>query len=376
MQPITSFLLQSPTSIEFGLGLAEQVGQRAASLAMGHALLVTDTAMASSAACATVRSSLERSGLAVTLYAEVTIDPDALSIARAAAAYRASGADGIVALGGGSAMDTAKALGALVFSGGDDIVPYLFGGPLAVRGMPPLICLPTTAGTGSEVTFVSVVTHDDQKKIIRTPKIAPSLALIDPLLTVSMPPALTASTGLDALAHASEALTSTMSNPLCDALALDALARIGRWLPIAYEQGDHIEARSEMCLAATAAGLAFVNARVHLGHAVGHSMGTHFKLAHGFACAMCLPAIFEFLRPAVRAELTAIGNALGGGDGVAATAHILERVACPRLGAATGTSANDLPRLVEIVMGEARLMGLSRKVPTPADWEEIFAASL
>jgi alcohol dehydrogenase len=376
MNQINPFLLHTPTPIEFGLGSAELVGERAAQLAIRHALLVTDKAMAGSAACAAVRSTLEKAGVAVTLYGEVTIDPDAESIARATAAYRATGADGIVALGGGSAMDTAKALGVLAFNGGAEIAPYFVGGSAEVRGVPPTICLPTTAGTGAEVTYVAVVTHEQQKRIIRTPRIAPSLALIDPLLTVSMPPALTASTGLDALAHAIEALTSKLSNPLCDALAFDALTRIGLWLPLAYEQGEHLAARSEMALAATIAGLAFVNARVHLGHAVGHSMGTHYKVAHGFGCAMCLPAILEFLRPAIQAELVSIGAALGGGDGVAATAHILQQVACPRLGVATGASAADLPRLVEIVQSEERLMSLSRKIPSASDWQQIFAASL
>lgn len=376
MKQTRTFQLQMPTPVEFGVGVAGEVGRHATRLGICHALLVTDRGLADSPACTATQAALQASGVAVTLFADVEPDPPAASIATAVAAYRAAAADGLVALGGGSAMDTAKALGVLAVAGGDDIVPFCFGGDRRISGIPPLICLPTTAGTGAEVTFVSIVTHEQQKKLLRDPSLAPALALVDPQLTVSMPAALTAATGMDALAHSLEALTSTLANPLCDTLALDAIGRIGRWLPVAFEQPENLAARSELSLAALAAGLAFLNARVHLGHAIGHSLGTHYHIAHGFACAMCMPALLTFLQPVCEPQLERVAAALGGADAAAAVADLMQRTATPGLGAAANVTVSDIPRLVEIVQTEQRLINLSPRQPTAADWQAIFTAAL
>lgn len=371
-----AFLLQSPTPVEFGLGVAARLGERAAALGIRHALLVTDPGLAAAPPVDEARAALARAGLAVTLFSGVVLDPTAASVAEAAAAYRASGADGIVAVGGGSAMDTAKALGVLALAGGDDVRPFFLGGPRAIPGIPPLICLPTTAGTGSEVTWIAVVTDALQKQVLRDPKIAPALALVDPALSASMPPGLTISTGLDALAHALETLTSSLPNPYSDALALDAAGRVARWLPRAVERGDDLAARGELALAATLAGLAFLNSRLHLGHAVGHALGTHHKLSHGLACGVCLPALLDFLRPAREAELARAAAAMGAADAPRAVAELLARVGAPRLGAAIEAGPADIPHLVAIVEAEQRLIGLSPRRPSAEDWAGIFAASL
>ncbi len=376
MNEITPFTLHSPTPVEFGVGVAAQLGARAAALGIRHALLVTDRGLVDSPACAAACAALRAAGVAVTVYADVMPDPSAASVTAAAAAYRAALADGLVALGGGSAMDTAKALGVLAVAGDDDIVPYTFGGSRRVAGIPPLICLPTTAGTGAEVTFVAIVTHEQQKKLLRDPQLAPALALVDPTLTLSMPPQLTAATGMDALAHSIEALTSTMANPICDALALDAVRRIAIWLPRAVEQGDDLVARTQLSLAALSAGMAFLSARVHLGHAVGHSLGTHFKLAHGFACTMCLPAILRYLQPSCSAQLAQIAQALGVADAAEGVAQLMAQSHAPNLGAALAVGSDDIPRLVEIVLTEQRLINLSRRQPNAPAWAEIFAESL
>lgn len=373
MSRIPAFVLQTPTPIEFGWGVAATVGARAVALGMRHALIVTDRGLADSPAARQVAHALAEAGVAVSWFTAVILDPTSASITAAVAAYRAAGADGLIALGGGSAIDTAKALGVLALAGGDDITPFFFGGTQAIPGTPPLICLPTTAGTGAEVTFVSVVTDGMQKKILRDPRIAPTLALVDPALTLTMPPHLTATTGLDALAHALEALTSRMASPPSDALALDALTRIRRWLPQAVANGDDATAREQMALAATLAGLAFVNGRVHLGHAVGHAIGTHYKLAHGFACAVCLPGIITFLRPSAGPALARAAEALGG-DPATVVRELLAEVAAPRLATGVG-GALDMEHLVAIVTAEERLIGLSPARPSSADWAAIFAAS-
>jgi alcohol dehydrogenase len=367
------FFFQAPTSIEFGLGAAARVGKRAVGLGMRQVLLVTDKGLVESQMCAEVEGSLRESGLTVTVFSEVLPDPGAEAIAAAVRAYRAAGADSLVALGGGSPMDTAKALGVLAVAGGEDIMPFAFGGTQTPGGIPPLICLPTTAGTGSEVTCIAIVTHGGAKKLVRHPSLAPTLALVDPHLTLGMPPALTASTGLDALAHALEAMTTTMANPLSDALALDAIERIFNWLPTAVKQGDNLEARTQMSLAAMNAGLAFLNGRVHLGHAVGHSLGTVFKVPHGFACAVCLPGIMGFVAPAASEAMGKIAAVVPDSDVVKATQQLLADVQAPRLGQLTGKGHADIAELIQVVEAtEGRLIDLSLRKPSPADWEQIF----
>lgn len=373
---IPQFQLNTPTRIEFGNGVAADLGKQAATLGMRHALLVTDRGLLDLPACREAQTSLEQAGVAVTVFADVIADPTSSSVVAAAMAYRAAAADGLVALGGGSAMDTAKALGVLVQANADNVVPFFFGGPQPIPGMPPLICLPTTAGTGSEVTWIAVVTHDGVKQVLRDPKIAPALALVDPQLTWSMPPILTCATGMDALSHALETVTSSRPNPYSDLLAYDAIARLGRWLPRAVAHGADETARAEVALAATLAGIAFLNSRLHLGHAVGHSMGTHFKIAHGSACMMCMPALLEFLQADAPAELQRIAAIIGGDDAPTAVARLMDDCAALRLGEAAGVNAADIPRLVEIVQGEQRLIRLSRRAPTREEWGEIFARSL
>jgi alcohol dehydrogenase class IV len=369
------FAVQMPTAIEFGVGVTKHVGERAQQCGMRHVLLVTDSGLAASEAVQQALSALRSAGVTTTLYHGVTLDPTSESVIRAAQAYRAAEADGVIALGGGSAMDTAKALLVLAAAGGDDIVSYFLGGTKIIPPLAPLICLPTTAGTGAEVTFVAIVTHKSEKCLLRDIGLAPRLALIDPALTVSLPPRLTVATGLDALAHALEALTSRMANPFCDALALDALERIGSALPRALDQGEDLVARSEMSLAALHAGLAFVNARVHLGHAVGHSFGTYFKLPHGIACALCLPAMLDFLRDDCAPALQRAALALGERDAARAVAHLIARVGAPGIGQATGVTTAAIPLLVQLVEQEQRLIGLSPRRPSAADWERIFAES-
>lgn len=367
------FFFQSPTPIEFGPGVAGKVGKRAVALSMKHVFLVSDRGLAQTQMGADVERNLREAGLEVTLYWDVLPDPKAEHIQRAVRAYRASGADGLVALGGGSPMDTAKALGVLAVAGGEDIVPFTFGAAQTPLGIPPLICLPTTSGTGSEVTFISIITHQGAKKLVRHPSIAPTLALVDPELTLGMPPALTASTGLDALSHALEAMTNTLSNPLADALALDAIGRIFGWLPKAVQEGGHLGARTQMSLAATHAGLAFLNGRVHLGHAVGHSLGTVFNIPHGFACAVCLPGIMEWARPLAPEAMQKMAAVLEVPDPIKALRQLLNDVQMPGLGALTGKSSQDIPELIQIVEAtEGRLIDLALGKPTQSDWERIF----
>jgi alcohol dehydrogenase len=376
-----NFQYQGPaTRIIFGEGSAERLGKVAQELGMRRALFVTDPVLAQSPAACAAFGSLESAGLEVELFSDVVLDPTDLSVEAAAARYREVGADGIVALGGGSAMDTAKALGVLAAAGAERIAPFYFGGSATPAGLPPLICLPTTSGTGSEVTYIAIVTDSatERKLLVRHPSIAPSVAIVDPALCATMPPGLTAATGFDALSHALEAMTSTMSNPISDAHALDAIPRIARHLPRAVADGSDAEARRELAYASTVAGLAFLSGRLHLGHAVGHSLGAAYHLPHGLACIICMPAILEFIAEPCAVELDRIGHALdvGAREVPALVESLMRACKLSRLGEAIRSDVSAVPALVDHVLGEDRLIGLSRRTPSREDWAQIFARSM
>ena len=276
-------------------------------------------------------------------------------------------------------MDPAKAFGVLIRAGAERIAPFYLGAGTAPCGIPPLICMPTTAGTGSEVTVVAVVTEplNNRKMVVRHASIAPAVALVDPVLTQTMPPGLTAATGMDALAHVLEAVTSRLANPPSTTLALDIIPRVVAALPRAVADGSDIEARTVMSYAATIAGLAFVSSRLHLGHAVGHSLGTAYHLPHGLACIVCMPAILAFLTPACEQQSAQIAAGFGVmvEDLPEALDDLLRRCGIPRLGSVLGAEADAIPGIVELIMGEERLIALSPRTPHADDWRTIVSAS-
>lgn len=389
------FRFHAPTQVQFGVGVARKLGAQARRLGVRHAFLVTDAGLAHTEMAHAATRSLAEAGLGVTPYSDVAPDPDIASIHRGAAALGASGADGVVALGGGSAMDTAKAVAVLAAGGGDSIEDYFVpGARRPIPTLPPLVCLPTTAGTGSEVTPIAVVTDPARgvKRTLVSPRIAPALALVDPTLTLSLPPRLTASTGMDALAHAVEAMTSTAANPVSDALALAAVDLVGRYLVRAVEHGDDLEARTGMSLAALMGGQAFPGALPHLGHAVGHALGTAYHLPHGLACAVALPAILAFIQPAVEDPLrriavaltvNGIGGGTGGGEGTSPlrdaptmVAALYERIGLPRLGQALGVGPSELPHLADLTLQETDMLSRAPVKPTRDEWIGIFERSL
>lgn len=380
------FRFHTSTPVQFGVGLADKLGTHAQKLGLRHALLVTDAALAQTEMVARAQRSLRDADVAVTLYSDVALDPDAASIKRGADALQASGADGLVALGGGSAMDSAKAMAVLVADGTDDATEYAtVTGTRAIPPIMPLICLPTTSGTGSEVTNVAVVTDPmaNMKRSLVSPYLAPSLALVDPALTVSMPPRLTASTGMDALSHAVETMTTVFANPVSDALALPAIELIGRYLERAVEDGNDIEAREGMSLAALMAGLAFPSGLLHMGHAVGHALGTAYHTPHGLACTVALPAALTFIETAVAEPLDRVRRALlvSGRFSPDQTAPemiraLYQRVGLPGLASAIGVTRDDLPMVADLVMREDRLIVRSPVKPTRDDWVRILEQSL
>ncbi|GAB7079266.1 alcohol dehydrogenase-like regulatory protein ErcA [Megalodesulfovibrio paquesii] len=299
----------------FGLGALEMAGRFAANLRAGRVLVVSDPALAEISWVERLLAILREAGLEPKLWLDVSANPKDTQAMAAAEYYQQEGCDGIVALGGGSPMDLAKAVG--IISSNQAPVLSFAGVDNVEKPGPPLICLPTTAGTGAEVSQFAIITDTTNraKIAIVSKTVIPDVALLDPELTCTMGPELTAYTGLDALTHAVEAYVSNASSPLTDMQALEAMRRIGRWLPEAVASAatstPHLEARSEMLLASLQAGMAFSNAILGAVHAMAHSLGGYLDLPHGLCNALLLDHVIEYNFSGARERYRAVGNALG-----------------------------------------------------------------
>lgn len=232
------------------------------------------------------------------VFSEVKPDPREETILKAAKECQEYKPDLIIALGGGSVMDVAKAVWVFYERpelGIDDLYPFI---DLTLGKKAKLVAIPTTSGTGAETTWASIITRKTDKgdiKLEQTHKeMIPTVAILDPVFVKSMPPALTASTGFDALAHLSESVISVWKNDYSEAMALKAFELVQQYLPIAYKDGSNIEARNKMHMAANMAGLAFGNAQVHIGHALGHVLGATFHKPHGFTVGVFLPYVLQY----------------------------------------------------------------------------------
>jgi len=371
-----------PSVVVYGRGALERVGEEARRLGV-KALIVCDAAMERLGVVAQCRSHLAKAGVEAAVYAGVNTEPVDTYVDEALACYREEGCDHLIALGGGSAIDTAKAV-ALVAENGGCIADYHAGARPVCRPAAPLIAVPTTAGTGSEVTDVTVITNTATavKMMIKHPALLPTVALVDPLLTVSSPPAVTAATGMDALCHAIEAYLSRRAQPLTDGLALTAVRRIAGHLRRAYTNGQDLEAREAMALAAMEAGMAFSNASVALVHGMSRPVGALFHVPHGIANAMLMPAVLAYTKPACVARLAVIGRAMcpdasGASDEEAADEAIREikrlcrDLAIPNL-QAWGVAEKDLCEKATKMADDALASGSPANNPRVPTREEII----
>lgn len=305
------FSFQLPTRIEFGNGVSATVGDEAKGLGGSHALVVADPGIVSASLLDPVLSNLQKAEINVTVFDDVAPNPRDTSVARGAEVALSKGCDVLVAVGGGSPMDTAKAIGVIQQEGGK-ITDYE-GLGIVTKPITPLIAIPTTAGTGSEVTFWSVITDTARsfKMSVGSPLIAARVALVDPQLTVGLPAILTAATGMDALTHAVEGLTATLSEPLTDSLAVSAIRLISKSLRQAYANGGNLEARHDMMLASLLAGVAFGNSDIGGVHCMGEAIGGLYDTPHGIAMAIYLPFVAEFNCIAVPEKFAVVAEALG-----------------------------------------------------------------
>jgi alcohol dehydrogenase class IV len=291
-QPISHYIW--PGQVKFGFGAAEQTGPEAKALHAGHVFVIADPGVVSAGLTEPVVASLKAARLSYNLYDKVVPNPDTESVDTAVAAFRASHSDCIVAIGGGSGLDTAKAV-RLAAGGGGNIAEYalMLGDKTRSpgRSMAPMIAIPTTAGTGAEVTPWAVIT-DLSRKLkmgVGGAFLVPNMAIVDPGLMLTLPPFLTAATGMDALTHCIEAYVSTNDNPAIDPLALQGIELVGRSLRVAVVQGKNREARREMALAAMLGGIAISSKWLGACHSLAHQLSGFAEVQHGVANAIMLP---------------------------------------------------------------------------------------
>ena len=271
-------------------------------------MVVSDQTMESLGYVEKCTDYLTESGVLFTTYLGVDTEPTDVFVNEALKIIEENGCDVIVALGGGSCIDTAKAVSVLATNGGD-ISDYINNNRVASKNAIPLIAIPTTAGTGSEATDVTVITNTNNgvKMMVKQLAFLPEVAIVDTLLTISSPQTVTAATGIDALTHAVEAYISRLSQPFTDVLALSAIKLIFDNIRLAYENGHDIEARENMSLGSLKAGIAFSNASVCLVHGMSRPIGALFHVPHGVANAMLLPTILEYSKNECIERLADIG---------------------------------------------------------------------
>ena len=274
------------------------------------AMIVTDKVMIDLGNCAKVENALKSQGVEYTIYSDIAGEPTDVMIEKGLEQYKTEGCDFLVALGGGSPIDSMKAIGSLVKNGGS-ISDYM--GKVIDVEMPPMVAIPTTAGTGSEATQFTIITDTkkDIKMLLKGKVLIPSLAIIDPQFTMTAPPKITAATGLDALCHAVEAYTSRKAQTLSDTFAMSAVKRIFKFLPVAFHDGKNEEARVQMSVAALEAGIAFNNASVTLIHGMSRPIGALFHVAHGLSNAMLMKECLSFALEGAYDRFADLGRAIG-----------------------------------------------------------------
>ena len=297
--------------IRFGCGAVSEVGEVAKKTGGKRALLVTDPVLAEMKTAERIEKLLKNAGIQTWVFSEVEPEPSVETTDAAAELAREKSCVLVVGLGGGSSMDVAKAVGVLVTNEGS-AARYQGLGLVEKAGVPKIM-IPTTAGTGSEVTFTSVLIRksDGFKGGINDEKLFPDYSILDPELTVTMPPGVTAATGMDALIHALEAYVGRQASPFSDMFAEEALVRIGRWIRVAVKNGRDIEARSEMMLAALYGGIALANAGVGACHALSYPLGAVYGVGHGVGNALLIPYVARYNCQAAPERYAAAAELLG-----------------------------------------------------------------
>ena len=372
-------IVEVPARMVHGPGAISRLGELVAEMGVKRPFFVTDGGVVSAGLA---DRALEHLDDAV-FFDGVKPNPDVELIGRASEIYREEGCDGLVALGGGSSMDTAKGVGVEVVHG-SSILDYEYGKTPLTSRIPPLVAIPTTAGTGSEATLWAVIADHERKikfNVGGTPLIGAHVALVDPKLMLGLPPAITAATGMDALSHGIECYTCDFHQPFNDTVALAAIELAANWLRAAYEDGGNLEARTQMAHAATFGGLAYGTESAGAAHAMSQSAGGVHDCPHGALTARVLGPVCEYNAPAAPERYARIAQALGadirGLDpldaaqaGIEELYRLTEDVGIPTM-QELGFSEDEIPLLARIAFEDPQTIGNPREV-TADDYEEIY----
>ncbi|WP_424944858.1 iron-containing alcohol dehydrogenase [Aliiroseovarius crassostreae] len=344
-----------PTAVKFGAGRIKELADACAQTGMKRPLLVTDKGLADLPITRATLDIMDAAGLGRGLFSEVDPNPSEINLHAGVAAYKAGGHDGVIAFGGGSGLDLGKMVA--FFSGQtrpiwdfEDIGDWWTRAD--ADAIAPIIAVPTTAGTGSEVGRASIITNSEthEKKIIFHPKVLPSVVICDPELTVGMPKFITAGTGLDAFAHCVEAYSSPHYHPMSQGIALEGMRLVIEYLPRAYADGTDLEARAHMMSAAAMGATAFQKGLGAI-HALSHPVGAIFNTHHGTTNAVCMPAVLEFNAGEIADRFDRAAGYLGIDGGFKGFQRFVQdfndRFAIPRTLSEMGVSADQMDALVE-----------------------------
>ncbi|MCB6993945.1 iron-containing alcohol dehydrogenase [bacterium 210820-DFI.6.37] len=310
MSNIANFEFVLPTKIKFGTGISGQIGKELKALEKSKPIIITDKGLLKAGVVEKITNALEKEGIEYTIFDGIEPNPRDITVQKAYDAAKAFGADVLIAIGGGSSMDTAKGVGVLMTHGG--VINDYEGLDKVKKPICDLIAIPTTVGTGSEVTFWSVITDTKRhfKMSVGSPLVAPKLALVDPDLVASLPPSIIASTGMDALTHAIEGYTCTVAEPITDACGIYAIKMIADNLRNAVYTDDP-EAKANMLLGSLIAGICFGNSDIAGVHCMAEALGGLYDTPHGIANAILLPYVMEYNYVANLNKFTEIAKAMG-----------------------------------------------------------------
>lgn len=382
MTKVRSF--EIPTIIKHGVGAVETLADEARNLGMRRPMIVTDSGIVKAGLLDRAVDPLREADLDYVIFDRVAPNPPIALVDEAASIYKSEKCDGVIGFGGGSSMDTAKSVGVVALNGGS-ILDYEWADPQPIKKrIPPTICVPTTAGTGSEVTLWAVITDPKRKikfNVGGTSDIGAWVALIDPELTLDLPAPVTAGTGMDALAHAIECYTCAYAQPLPDSTALLAMEYVGHYLRIAYAQGHNIEARYKMSMAAMLGALSYGTESAGAAHAMSQSAGGVHDVPHGALTARVLGPVMEYNYMGEPVKFARIAQALGedtrglsvwqaAEKAVEAVYKLTEDVGIPTLHD-LGFNDVEIPMLAEIAFKDPQTIGNPRDLTQKA-YEGIY----
>ncbi|SEW31146.1 4-hydroxybutyrate dehydrogenase [Cognatiyoonia koreensis] len=368
-----------PTAVRFGAGRISEIAEACALAGIRKPLLVTDRGLKDMAITAKTRDLMEAAGLGDAIFADVDPNPNEKNAEAGVRAFKDGGHDGVIAFGGGSGLDLGKLVAFLAGQTRplwdfEDIGDWWTRAD--AEAIAPIVAVPTTAGTGSEVGRASVITNSEtaEKKIIFHPKILPSVVICDPELTVGMPRAITAGTGLDAFAHCVEAYCSPHYHPMSQGIALEGMRLVKDYLPRAYADGTDLEARAHMMSAAAMGATAFQKGLGAI-HALSHPIGAIYHTHHGTTNAVCMPAVLQFNRPEILDRLEQAARYLsieGGFDGFCAFVDDLNAsLGIPTTLDGLGIENPDIDRIVQGALADPSTGGNPIKM-TPENTRELL----